>query len=167
VSVYLSSLHDEIHLKEALARRGLALAVRFEDADVFLVCCRGSDWNEREWASAVDHLRAQSHPPSSIVALQLTAAPLSPLLADVPVIALYPHWTNGVDAIAALAGARSSGPPSLYSVEANGIYTRRATLKSDGTPGTYTVKSNGPMVVDDELRCLLEQTVRTTAGDEK
>jgi hypothetical protein len=144
-SFYVSSLHEEVHLKQALAERGIGVAARLKDADLFLACCRGAEWNEAEWASAVEHLRVRPRQRAWLVALQLTPAPLPPLLQTVRVIALHTHWKDGIDAIASECPNATSG--SRISIGAKEFVGDDIVIVGDGTPGTYDLKIDGPMAV--------------------
>ena len=144
-SVYISSLHEEMHLKQALAARGIEVTVRLEDADLFLACCRGAEWNEAEWASAVEYLRAHPRQHAWLVAVQLNPAPLPPLLQAARVIALHTHWKDGIDAIASECPSGASS--SRISIGAKEFVVDDIVIAGDGTPGTYDLKIDGPMAV--------------------
>ena len=158
--------HEEVHLKQALAERGIGVAARLEDADLFLACCRGAEWNEAEWAKAAEHLRAHPRQRAWLVALQLTPAPLPPLLQTVVVIALHTQWKDGISSIFALVPSEATTQGSHYSAETKEVASPIVEFESDGTPGNYTVKV-GPVVGDERVTFRHGKMLRKRAGDEQ
>jgi hypothetical protein len=155
-----------VPLKQALAERGIRVAARLEDADLFLVCCRGVEWNEGEWASAVEYLHAHPRERAWLVALQLTPAPLPPLLQAVVIVALHTHWKDGINAILTLMPSEATTQGSDYSARTKDVLGTKVLFESDGTPGNFTVETD--QVIGDDVVAFRHGTTacKRTGGEQ-